>query len=167
MERFLQNLDVLCWRYKENVHNYPGLHFTAQPQACDALLTCLTLLQAEGSGSYRTVPLKSLSLRDEAKVTGGQAFEAFTRLRITVSSASDHLRQMSFHADGSTVRFDLAESGVTLLQTGIEAVKRGEGDYSIHPSVDKKRGLVLGEQDQSSERLWFWPCFGHSCVTSG
>ncbi|MFO1045100.1 MAG: hypothetical protein U0941_25275 [Planctomycetaceae bacterium] len=161
MERFLQNLDVWCWRYKENVHNYPGLHFTARPQACDALLTCLTLLQAEGSGSYRTVPLKSLFLRDEAKVTGGQAFEAFTRLRITVSSASDHLRQMSFYAEGSTAHFDLAERGLILLRSGIEAVKRGEGDYSIYPSADKKHGLVLGEQDHASERLWFWPCFGH------
>ena len=36
MEKSLLNIEAWCWRYLDNTSDYPGLHFTAKPAACDA-----------------------------------------------------------------------------------------------------------------------------------
>ena len=156
MEKYLQNIEVWCWHYNENTRNYPGLHFTAKPAACDALVTCLRQLRREGDGARRTVPLQHLKPEDEAKVSGGQEYECFSRLRITLHSESDTLRQMSFRAEGGMVHLDFTERWLSEFERGLSDVKSGTGDYSIEP-----QGQMLGELDKASECLWFWPCFGH------
>ena len=164
MERYLSDLDVWCWRYRENQRNYPGLHFTAKPEAISALQRCLQQLRQEAAGAYRTIPLKPLLAADEAKITGGQKYESFQRLRLSLHEPSDTLRQMSFRVDADLVRFDFVEAHVKQFERGLLDVHNGTGDYSIGPTSDRQRGLAVGEWDCESECLWFWPCFGHLWV---
>jgi hypothetical protein len=161
VEKYLQNIEAWCWRYKENTRNYPGLHFTAKPAACDALVTCLRQLCREGEGARRTMPLQHLKTEDEAKVSGGQAYECFTRLRITLHRESDVLRQMSFRVEDGMVHLDFTERFLSEFERGLSDVKSGTGDYSIKPQKDHREGQRIGELDRASESLWFWPCFGH------
>lgn len=161
MEKYLQNIQAWCWRYKENARNYPGLHFTAKPAACDALVTCLRQLCREGDGARRTMPLQLLKTEDEAKISGGQAYECFARLRIMLHRESDVLRRMSFRVEGGTVHLDFTERYLSEFERGLSDVKTGTGDYSIEPQEDRQEGQLLGELDRASECLWFWPCFGH------
>ena len=161
MEKYLQNIEAWCWRYKENTRHYPGLHFTAKPAACDALVSCLRQLRREGNGARRSMPLRPLSPEDEARVSGGQEYESFARLRITLHSESDVLRQMSFRADGGLVHLDFTEHCLPDFERGLSDVKSGTGDYSIKPRENRREGRSLGELDSVSECLWFWPCFGH------
>lgn len=164
MERYLTNLDVWCWRYGENQRNYPGLHFTAKPDACDAMKACVQQLRGEGAGAYRTIPLQMLRASNEAKITGGQKFECYRRLRLTTHEPSDKLRQMSFRVDADMACFDFVESHFAEFERGLTDVHNGTGDYSIGPQTDRKKGLIVGELDRLSEPLWFWPCFGHMRV---
>lgn len=164
MEPFLTNLDVWCWRYLKNQRNYPGLHFTAKPQACEALHKCLQQLRGEEPGAHRTIPLKPLFEVDEAKITGGLKYESFRKLRLSLHTPSDTLRQMSFRVENDMIRFDFADAHLEQFEQGLRDVLQGRGDYSIGPNGDRKRGPGLGEWDRSSECLWFWPCFGHLWV---
>jgi hypothetical protein len=164
MEKYLQKLEAWCWRYKENARNYPGLHFTARPSACDALTACVRQLRREGNGGRRTMPLRPLLPEDEAKVTGGQAFEYFSRLRISLHDETNRLRQMSFRVENGVVYLDFTERSMAEFEQGLRDVKAGQGDYSIEPQQRHGEGLWLGELDRVSECLWFWPCFGHSRV---
>lgn len=164
MEPYLEHIQAWCWRYQVNTRSYPGLHFTAKPEACDAIRTCLTQLCRSSRGSYRTVPLQPLRKQDEAKITGGQKYESFSRLRITIHGESDQLRQMSFRVEQNIVHFDFVEQFLDDFERGLIDVQNGRGDYYIAPTIDKKIGLFTGELDQLSECLWFWPCFGHLWV---
>ena len=160
MEKYLQYIEAWCWRYKQNTRNYPGLHFTAKPAACDALITCLRQLRRESDGVHRTMPLLRLKAEDEAKISGGQEYVCFSRLRIAVHGESDLLRQMSFRVEGGiTVHFDFTERFLSEFERGLSDVNSGVGDYSIEPQ--QEQGRPLGELDRASECLWFWPCFGH------
>ncbi len=164
MERYLTNLDVWCWRYRENQRNYPGLHFTAKPDAVLALKQCLNQLRHEGAGAYRTIPLQPLLAADEAKITGGLKYECFEKLRLSLHEQSDKLRQMSFRGDADLACFDFVEAHFAEFERGLTDVHNGTGDYSIGPLADRKQGLSVGELDRLSECLWFWPCFGHMRV---
>ncbi len=165
MEKYLQDIEVWCWRYKENTKNFPGLHFTAKADACDAISKCLKNLRGEGRPAHRTISLKPLDPNDERKVTGGQAYVSFDRLRISMQDESGHLRQMSFRVENATVHFDLTKRWLSEFEQGLADVKQGVGDYAIGPEENKHEGKHLGELDRKSERLWFWPCFGHLSVT--
>ena len=161
MEKYLQNIEAWCWRYKENRRNYPGLHFTAKPVACDSLVACVHQLRREGNGAHRTIPLRHLKPEDEAKVSGGQEYDCFSRLRITLHGESDALLQMSFRIEDGSVHLDFTERFLSEFERGLSDVKSGAGDYSIKPREDRRAGQRLGELDRASECLWFWPCFGH------
>lgn len=161
MEEYLRNIDVWCWRYKENTRGYPGLHLTAKPLACDALTACLRQLCGEGDGTYRTIPLKSLKPEDEARVSGGHRYECFSRLRIKFHNDSEVLHQMSVRVEGDLVRLDFTERFLPMLERGLSDIKSDNGDYSIRPRKDPQDGSLMGELDRVSECLWFWPCFGH------
>jgi hypothetical protein len=133
MEPYLKNIEAWCWRYKENTRNYPGLHFTAKSAACDALFTCLKQLRSEANGPHRTMPLRQLRAEDEAKITGGQRYECFSRLRLGLHEESDRLRQMSFRVEGDAVCFDLAVPCISKFERGLADVRGGTGDYCIEP----------------------------------
>ena len=165
MEPNLKNIDVWCWKYQENVRNYPGLHFTAKSKACNTLLELIDKIIKEGDGRARTLPLKLLNKSDEAKVTGGQKFISFQKLKISWHAPSDKLYKAAFFIENNNVHFYLTENFVYEFKNGLLDVKNGEGDYSIHPRF-KGYGKVksMGELDKQSEELWFWPCFGHYCV---
>jgi hypothetical protein len=159
MEKHLRDIKAWCWRYKENTRNYPGLHFTATAEACDAILKGLKQLRRETPPAHRTILLKALRKLDEQKVSGGQAYESFPRLRVSLRDESAELLQMSFRVEDATACFDFTEKWLSEFEHGLANVKRGIGDYSIQPEAgDRKR---LGQLDRKSECLWFWPCFGH------
>jgi hypothetical protein len=164
MERYLQNRKAWCWRYLENERNYPGLHFTAKPDACDAILQCVAQLRGDGPGSHRTMPLQTLNPSDEAKISGGQHYVCFGRLRISLHAESESLRQFAFRVLDGTVYFDLTERYSSEFEQGIRDVRAGTGDYSICPRDFARQGRLLGELDRESEDLWFWPCFGHLSI---
>ncbi len=161
MEPFLRDLQVWCWRYLDSPRNYPGVHFTARPEACDALLRCLDVMEAHGAGSRRTIPLRDLRPGDEAKISGGMRFEVFSKLRLCLSQKSSRLQQMYIHADDGILLVEIVKEHVPRLRKGFEDVREGVGDYAIAPQRNKSYGLALGNQDKESLQLWFWPCFGH------
>ena len=159
MEPYLRDIEAWCWRYLENERNYPGLHFSAKPNACDAIIECISQLRRSGIGSYRTMPLRALTPTEEARITGGQRYLCFRRLRITLHDNSDHLRQFAFRVLDDIVHFDFTEQYLAEFEQGIRDVQSGIGDYSISPHHHRDR--LLGSLDHESECLWFWPCFGH------
>lgn len=164
MERYLQNLKAWCWRYLENERNYPGLHFTAKPEACEAILQCMAQLRRDGTGSHRTMPLQTLDRSDEAKISGGQRYVSFGRLRISLHAESESLRQFAFRVLDGTVYFDLTERYSAEFEQGIQDVRDGTGDYSIRPQDPARGSSLTGDPVPESEALWFWPCFGHLSV---
>lgn len=162
MESFLRDLDVWCWKYLENTKNYPGLHLTARPESCDALLRALDVIQRAGPGAKRSIPLKPLARSDEAKITGGQRYFSFSTLRIVYSDETPELRRMCVSEDGALAVIAITATTIRWVRQGIEDVKRGEGDYSIGPPTHSRKEMhALGKKDLASLDLWFWPCFGH------
>lgn len=161
MEISLRNIAAWCWRYTENTRNYPGLHFTAQAIACDAITTCLGQLRQEGPSAYRTISLRNLDSEDEAKISGGLKYESFSRLRVTLHDDLNLPQAMSFRADGSMVWLDFSELGLLLFESGLRDVKSGIGDYSIAPRETRRKKERIEVSNVASECLWFWPCFGH------
>lgn len=108
------------------------------------------------------VYLKPLAPDDEAKITGGQKYHCFSRLRIALRPQTEELQQMCVSlVDGESVLIEMTVAYLGHLRTGIEDVKRGTGDYCVGPVKDKKKGLILGNRDKQSELFCFWPCFGH------
>jgi hypothetical protein len=161
MEKYLERLSVWCWGYLENTKNYPGIHFTAKPEACDALLKCVEIPRSMPTGSKRTILLRRLNPTDEQKITGGQRFRDFVKLHIVIHDPGDELRQMCITEKDGIVSIDLVRNNTEPFETGLRDVKAGTGDRSIGPRIDKKHGLSLGPLDEQSDELWFWPCFGH------
>jgi hypothetical protein len=164
MENHLKELDIWCWEYLENTRNYPGLHLTAKPDACDALLRCLQVIEQEGDGAKRTISLKPLSPKDEEKITGGQKFRSFSALKIVLHQPTNELQQMCFTESAGVVILEIASTHLYRLRDGIQDIRNGSGDYSIGPDDRKKSGEIMGEKDKESLELWFWPCFGHHHV---
>lgn len=162
MERYLKDIEAWCWRYLENERNYSGLHFTAKPPACDAIGECIGQLRRSGVGSHRTMPLRELDPTEEAKISGGQRYHCFRRLRMTLHDESDSLRQFAFRVLDDMVYFDFTVRYLADFEQGIRDIRSGTGDYSISPH--RREGRLLGALDYQSENLWFWPCFGHLTV---
>ncbi len=161
-----RTLEAWCWRYpdsatKGRTWHYFGLHFTAKPDSCRFLLEVIGELRS-GEISHRSIPLKPLQKPDEARISGGNRYEAFRSLRLSLCPASEHLKQMSFRSEGDRALFDFTVTELRQLERGIRDVQAGTGDYCISPDTDRKR--LCGEQDRRSESLWFWPCFGHLWV---
>jgi hypothetical protein len=164
MENYLQDLEAWCWQYKECRRDYAGLHFTAKPMACDALLTCVERLRQEGYGAWRTIPLKQLRPEEERKIYGGREYEIFAKLRIAFHEESDLLRQMSVRAEQDIALFDITEVYLSEFERKVADVKKGIGDICIGPFINRRNRDHVGELDLRSENLWFWPCFGHLSV---
>ena len=164
MEPFLQDIDIWCWRYKENTRNYPGVNLTATTDGCDALLKVIELLEQEGPGSRRTVPLRQLDPKDEAKVSGGQRYRNFKKLRLCLAERTADLQQMCVSHDGETATVEIVPQELDQLKDSIAEVRRGRGDFGIAP--DTRRKGTYGPKDKASEILTFWPCFGHCWVVS-
>lgn len=162
MEPFLVGLDVWAWRYLSPLRAYAGLHFTARPQACDALLKCIDLLESEDVGAVRTVPLRRLSPEDEAAISGGNAFLSFQRLRLELAAVTEQLGQLSITSEGSLLVIRATSSALPQIRKGFEDVREGTGDYAIEPDLRPRTGLTVGALDRASQCLWFWPCFGHA-----
>ena len=158
MGKVLKELDVWVWRYKRNPRDFSGLHMTAREPACDELLRCLDLLEAEGPAASRTILLRNLDPKDEAKVSGGQRFTDFRKLVIALKKPTEDLQQFYVGYSGSRAIFALTPGELHQLREGIEDVRQGHGDYCISPLLGKK---PAGTLDRKSLDLWFWPCFGH------
>jgi hypothetical protein len=162
VERYLRDIEAWCWEYRENTRNYPGIHFTARPADCDALLRCLDVLVEEGEGATRLASLNPLASEDEARISGGQRYHCFSQLRLRLAPQTDALQQMYVAAqDEKTVHIEITCVRLECLRRGIEDIKRGTGDYSMGPRSDKRKGYLLGSWDRRSKPFWFWPCFGH------
>jgi hypothetical protein len=161
LESYLKNLDIWCWRYEPKQKNYPGLHFTARTEACETVLACLKRLRIAPPYEHRTIPLRTLRREDEAKVSGGRAFRSLRTLRIEHRAAVDELRQMHFSYEGERALWILTTEAIPRVEAGVTAVWNDTGDFCIGPHRDRKKGLFMGTLDNSSEVLWFWPCFGH------
>lgn len=159
MERFLRNVDIWCWRYLENTRNYPGVNLTATTEGCDALLRVLELIEKEGPGSKRTIPLRQLRPEDEAKVSGGQRYRDFKRLRLCLVDSTPDFRQLCVSYDNDTVTVETVSQKLDLLRESVAEVRRGFGDFGIGPDTTRKE--ISGPRDEASETLMFWPCFGH------
>ena len=160
MERGLRDLSVWLWRYRENERNYPGLHFTGKAEACATLRDLVLRLAGEGGG-HRTVPLRELQPEDEAKVSGGQRFVSFAKMRLEIVPPGDELRFMHVGYAGRAATVTVATTYTSELIAGLADVERGRGDWAMYPPNDKASHKLLGSRDRQSVELWFWPCFGH------
>ncbi len=162
MERFLVDLRVWCWQYLDNPRGYPGAHFTADSRACEALLEALNVIEAEGVGARRTICLRPLRPKDEAKISGGLRYRCFQKLRLLLAAGSPQLRQMHIRAEDEVLVVEIVKEHLSRLRGAIDDVRRGEGDYAIAPDGPEIRKRDGAECDRRSLQLWFWPCFGHS-----
>lgn len=160
MEKELTNKKVWMWRYLENTRNYPGLHFTAGKDACTVLAKVLENLSSSGGGR-RTVILESLKKLDEARISGGQKFISFSKCRFEVIQPTEQLRFMSAAFANEVVTLRVTPGYLPKFLIGLNDVARGTGDWALHPSGDASLKGQLGQEDQGSLSLWFWPCFGH------
>jgi hypothetical protein len=161
MERHLRNLKLWVGRYLENERNYPGLHLTADKAACDALRGLMVTFRKDCSGSPRTLLLRKLAPADEAKITGGQRYQDFAKLKIKLSQVSEELQFMSAGNVGDVVYLEFTPSYLDRFEEGIADVACGQGDYCICPPDDGRNRKAMAEKDRASLELWFWPCFGH------
>ena len=164
-ERELSNLDLWMWEYPDNRKNYPGIHLTGRPAACDALKEWLVRLRDTPGGGTRTIPLLALKPEDIAKISGTLRYRGFSKLELTVTPERDDLQQMSIRQEGERVILEITSMGIGELLRGIQDVRTGTGDYSIRPQADRAVGHKLGRLDRESLCLWFWPCIGHLAVT--
>ena len=161
MEARLKNLNVWMWRYFENVRNYSGVNFTADGTACEILLDVVNTLRAEGSGAQRTILLKRLDPRDEAKITGGLRFRDYSKLHLKLVDADEALTCMAATTTGEVVDLEFTSRYLDQFEKGLRDVLRGRGDYAIGPPDESRARKQIGTKDKLSEDLWFWPCFGH------
>lgn len=162
MERFLQNAKIWCWLYKENARNYPGVNLTATTDGCDALLKAIELLEQEGPPSRRTILLKRLAPKDEAKVSGGQRYRNFSKLRLCLLERTADLQQMCISYDRDSATVEIVPQELYQLKEAIAAVRGGHGDSGIAPETTEG---AFGPKDKASDILVFWPCFGHTRVS--
>lgn len=165
MEKDLRNINVWCWKYLENSRTYPGLHLTAKPESCDKILNLLDTIIHEGPDRSRSLLLKPLAKSDEAKITGGQKFLTFEKLKISWHSSSDKIFRSAFLIENNIPHFYLTDKFLADFKKGILDIKEGRGDYALHPNFQNNKEVkLLGELDKLSEDLWIWPCFGHLWV---
>ncbi len=162
MEKDLTNINVWCWKYLENIRNYSGLNLTATKESCDKILKLLDTIIQEGPDRSRSISLKPLAKSDEAKITGGQKFISFTKLKISWHTPSNTIHRSAFVIENNTPHFYLTENSINDFRLALLDIKKGQGDYSLHPSFQNNKEMkLLGELDKLSEPLSIWPCFGH------
>lgn len=165
MEKWLQGLDVWAWKYRDPPRGYRGAHFTALPSSCDPLLRAVDVVEAEGPGSRRSVPLRPLRPEFERQITGGMRYKTFRRLRIIVEPGGGDLEQYCVNEQGDQLLIVLTPGHLSDIRWVFESVSKGIGDGSVRPTQDRREGLRLGSRDRESLDLWYWPCFGHIAAT--
>ena len=117
VEPTLSRLDVWVWAYfSPDTRNYPGLHFTAKPASCDALLGYLQSILDTPQVVSRTVPLREPRQSDIALISGDTRHP----------DARDRLRGYRAALEAAGVPFDpaLVMPGNYTEDSGCMAVER-------------------------------------------
>lgn len=149
-----KDLEAWFWFYRSNVRNYPGVHFTARSGACDVLIDCLRNWESQPL-PRRTFQLPELVPADEAKISGGQSFTCFRKLRLVWSDEPREIVLIQ-HREETTLELVFSARNVPALCEVIADVKAGIGDTSIR--VHSRRG---GDDRLEKSSLTYRPCFGH------
>jgi hypothetical protein len=135
---------VSLWRYRENRHNYPGYHLTADTAGCDFLLASLQRLVSASSALHIELPLAPLSpdiLAVPNNRRGNATVRAFTRLEL-VTEPHFEQRHMRFTEQHPKCVIDLSSAQAGCFADGVRDIANGKGDYCIGEVRDQE--------------LWFW-----------
>ena len=133
---------VALWRYRENQHNFPGWHITADTVGCASLLALLDALAADGRTSSRTLAVQAptpaiLSVPNNRS----SGWRSPSKLRLSFSATPS---EWSFPESSEPAALTLGFEWLPALRQGIAGIPNGEGDYSI------------GKAGGGNLQLWFW-----------
>lgn len=157
MERVAKQAEVWFWFYKENAKNYPGIHFTARESGCEVLLKRLQDWDA-GIEPKMTLELPELDPKDEAKISGGQEFRCFRKVKIARADQLDPILVEQFREE-RLLSITLNTVGQETLTRIINEVMSGHGDQGTSTMSKRATDITF-----SPSSLMWWPCFGHMWV---
>lgn len=153
LEIKVRHLDIWFWCYLGDNRNYSGLHFSGTKERCSRLRDCLEDLRSERVGLC-TIPLRKLSIQDEALINSHQAFQEFEKLVLRVD-LSQSFPIVVDAEDFANLRFTVNIPGIELLSFVAQEVGSGGGDRCIQivrdPTSRKRKHREMP--------FWYWPCY--------
>jgi hypothetical protein len=131
------------WRYKDNARNYPGWHFTADDESCDAFHELFEIMNAARYSGVCTISITAptpevLSVPNNRD--GKARYESAKQLMVKYDPSQPHLWDITFKT--SSVTLSIGKNHVQALRQGIKDIKTGNGDYAIGP-MDKGNCLWI------------------------
>ena len=141
-----QHGTISLWRYIDNPRSYFGWHLSADAVGCSSLLDLLQSLVTSQESVYRTVQVTppSATLLQVPNCRSAK-WVALSKWRIGVEQSENARELWRVETEEDLVHLTLGRDTILELIHGVEAISRGEGDYSI------------GGNDRDSLWLWWWP----------
>ena len=147
VERWRQRGRVFLWRYRGRPRNYPGWHFTADPQGNASFRELLDLMIASPYSSERvlsvTPPTKQVLSVPNYWGPGPQTSLGWS-IKTAKGDASKDEWRMEFVE--RKVRHTLGRVALADMIKGLEDISLGRGDYA----------LPRNAKIQDDQCLWFW-----------
>jgi hypothetical protein len=138
VDRWKQAGSLYLWRYAAARRDYEGWHLTADADACRSILDLLDRMLAAPYSSRKEISLGRVA-EGVTRVVGCNAPVRPATTLILVAPRGERPEEWSITAAGNRVTLWSGQEGLRALRAGLEAIERGEGDYSF-----------------GAPPLWFW-----------
>ena len=135
INKFKHKGRVFIWKFSPDNKNYPGWNFTSDLEGCYSLIELLELMQASPFPSKKLIPTNPVTLSQVKAVTGSKSYKSARLLALDYRKGQPEFWQTD--QDPEKLKISFGDRELEFLQTALQRIIKGEGDFAIGNSNDE------------------------------
>jgi hypothetical protein len=135
IEKYKLKGRLFVWKFHPENRNYLGWNLTGDNEGCNSLIELLELMQTSSFPSHNTITTQPATINQVKATTGSIPFKSISKLNLRFRKGEPQLWYIEEVDNGIQVTF--GEREIELLQTALQRIIKGEGDFALGDSKDE------------------------------
>lgn len=132
IEQFRHKGRLFIWNFHPENRNSPGWNLTGDTEGCSSLMELLEHMQGASFSSRKTIAIERATARQVKVITGAKPYKWVTELHLQYKKGEPQLWYTEEKEERLHITF--GEREIDLLQTALQRIIKGEGDFAIGDS---------------------------------
>ena len=146
IEKYKIEGEFSCWRFIKNRKNYPGWHFSADPNGISSLLRLIEIMKASNWSSKKNIQLIDMHVINQAYPVAANKKNWIRKEYFKLNyRKNDSPETWSILKTHDTIEIILGKNKLHEFEEALLRLNKGENDFTISD-----------EKDIDEQILWFW-----------